>query len=119
MSKIRFTLVTLGIATAVASVPALAVTGAVENDGYAVAKEITIPPGGDAGWQTSPGSAVVIVKKGTLTLAAPPYPSYETETYVAGDAYLDPGHRDVSVGRNEGTAPLEIVVVNVALGSDA
>ena len=72
MSKIRITLVALGVAAAVASVPALAVTGAADDERYTVAKEITIKPGHDTGWETRLGRTVVIVKHGTLTSRAAP-----------------------------------------------
>ena len=76
-------------------------------------------PGGDAGWTTRPGRAVVIVKTGTLTVADGSDPSYAQDVYDAGEAYLDSGRYEVGVGRNEGTTPLEIVVVNVDVDSDA
>ena len=113
MRKIRITLVALGVAAAVASVPALAVTGAVENERYTVAKEITIKPGHDTGWETRLGRTVVIVKHGTLTVARGTDPSYAEDVYAAGEAFIDSGHYGVSVGRNEGITPLVLVVAQV------
>ena len=117
MSKIRITLVALGIAAAIASVPAFAVTGAEGNDRYAVAEEITIEPGHAAGWETRLGRTVVIVKQGTLTLARGTDPSYAEDVYAAGDAYLESGRYRVTVGRNEGITPLVIVVAHVDVDS--
>ena len=95
MSKIRITLVALGVAAAVASVPALAVTGAADDERYTVAKEITIKPGHDTGWETRLGRTVVIVKHGTLTVARGTDPSHAEDVYPAGEAFLDSGQYGV------------------------
>ncbi len=116
MSKIRITLVALGVAAAVASVPALAVTGAADDERYTVAKEITIKPGHDTGWETRLGRTVVIVKHGTLTVARGTDPSHAEDVYPAGEAFLDSGQYGVTVGRNEGITPLVLVVAHVDVG---
>ena len=117
MSKIRITLVALGLVAAVASVPAFAVTGTEGNDRYAVAKEITIKPGHEAGWETRLGRTVGSVKHGTLTLARGTDPSYAEDVYAAGEAYLESGRYGVTVGRNEGITPLVVVVAHVDVDS--
>ena len=77
MSKIRITLVAVGVAVALAAVPAFATSTTGENDRYAVAEQITVAPGGHAGWEPRPGSAVVIVRQGTLSLYDGQDASYE------------------------------------------
>lgn len=79
----------------------------------AVVQEITIAPGGHTGWHTHPGSAIAIVKAGTLTIYEGDDPSCAPRRVNAGDVYIDPGHGHVHIGRNEGTVPLEILVTYV------
>ena len=117
MSKIRITLVAVGVAVALAAVPAFATSTTGENDRYAVAEQITVAPGGHAGWEPRPGSAVVIVRQGTLSLYDGQDASYEPRRYTAGDTYLEDGTYDVVVGRNEGTTPLELIVIHVDVES--
>jgi len=87
----------------------------------AVTQQITIAPGGHTGWHTHPGNAIAIIKSGTLTVYEGDDPDCAPHAYNAGDVYIDPGHGHVHIGRNEGTAPLEILVtyVDVPAGGGA
>lgn len=76
-----------------------------------VVQQITIAPGGHTGWHTHPGSAIAVVKSGTLTIYDGDDPSCTGRQVPAGRVYLDPGRGHVHLGRNESTTtPLEIVV---------
>ena len=85
----------------------------------AVVQEITIAPGGHTGWHTHPGNAIAIIKSGTLTIYDGDDPSCTPKTFNGGDVYIDPGYGHVHIGRNEGRAPLEILVtyIDVAAGN--
>lgn len=84
------------------------------NEPYdVVVQQLTIAPGGHAGWHTHPGSALAVVRSGTLTIYDGDDRSCSPHTYSAGETYVDPGHGHVHIGRNEGAAPLEIVVAYV------
>jgi quercetin dioxygenase-like cupin family protein len=81
------------------------------NEPYdVVVQQITIAPGGHTGWHTHPGSAVAVVKAGTLTIYDGDDSSCTAETFDAGEAYIDAGYGHVHIGRNEGSVPLEILV---------
>jgi quercetin dioxygenase-like cupin family protein len=76
-----------------------------------VVQQITIAPGGHTGWHTHPGSAVAVVKSGTLTIYDGDDPTCTGREIPPGHVYLDPGRGHVHLGRNESTTtPLEIVV---------
>ena len=89
------------------------------NEPYdVVVQQIVVAPGGHTGWHTHPGTAVAVVKAGTLTIYDGDDPSCSPRTFSAGQTYVDPGYGHVHIGRNEGTVPLEILVtyVDVAPG---
>ena len=85
-----------------------------------VTQQITIQPGGQTGWHTHPGAALVIVKSGTLTLtgvragrqgeSARGGQRCMTTTYASGQSFVDPGHGHVHIGRNLGSVPVELWV---------
>ena len=79
----------------------------------AVVQQIVIAPGGHTGWHTHPGSAIAVVKAGTLTIYDADDPSCTGRAFDAGDTYIDPGYGHVHLGRNEGSVPLEIYVTYV------
>jgi len=57
--------------------------------------QITVDPGGSSGWHSRPGGAIVIVKTGTLTVYKSVGSRCETETYGAGQAFIErPGEVD-------------------------
>ena len=78
-----------------------------------VVQQISIAPGGHTGWHTHPGTAIAVVKSGTLTIYDADDPSCTARAFDAGDTYIDPGYGHVHVGRNEGSVPLEIYVTYV------
>jgi hypothetical protein len=136
----RKSVVVLGLLTvALLAAPALAtlpdgVSGAVQARGTIgeqvkvreaagtelVMQQIAIQPGGQTGWHTHPGAALVIVKSGALTVtglrggrasdSARGGGRCVTQTYSAGQSFVDPGHGHVHIGRNLGTVPVELWV---------
>jgi hypothetical protein len=142
----RKSLAVLGLlSVALLAVPALAtlpegVTGVVQARGTVsekvkvreaagtelVTQQITIQPGGHTGWHTHPGTALAIVKSGTLTLtgvraghraSAQGGSRCVTQTFSAGQTFVDPGHGHVHVARNLGTAPAEVWVTYTGVPS--
>jgi quercetin dioxygenase-like cupin family protein len=66
---------------------------------------VTIPPGGREGRHTHPGTAIVHVLEGALTLD---HDGRTTATYKAGDTlYVDAGK--VHEGMNRGTTPVRAI----------
>ena len=57
--------------------------------------QITVDPGGSAGWHSHPGGAIVLVKTGTLTVYHAVGGQCETKVYTAGQAFVErPGEVD-------------------------
>ena len=57
--------------------------------------QITVDPGGSSGWHSHPGGAIVVVKTGTLTVYRSLGNQCQTETYSAGQAFVErPGELD-------------------------
>ena len=71
--------------------------------------QITVQPGGSAGWHSHPGGAIVVVKQGSLTVYSPVGPKCQTTTYSAGQAFIErPGEVDNVL--NTGTIPYILFV---------
>ena len=71
--------------------------------------QITVDPGGSAGWHSHPGGAIVVVKQGSLTVYSPVGPKCQTTTYSAGQAFIErPGEVDNVL--NTGTIPYILFV---------
>jgi quercetin dioxygenase-like cupin family protein len=71
--------------------------------------QITVDPGGSAGWHSHPGGAIVVVKQGSLTVYSPVGPKCRTTTYSAGQAFIErPGEVDNVL--NTGTIPYILFV---------
>ncbi len=70
-------------------------------------REIVIPPGGTTGWHTHPGTETSVVTGGSLTVQL--RDGCEPVRFDAGDA-LFVADAVPHVQRNEGTAPVEMVV---------
>ncbi|AWZ26991.1 MULTISPECIES: cupin domain-containing protein [Rhodococcus] len=83
---------------------------------HAVAREITIEPGGSTGWHYHDGPVLGIVRAGTLTH---PEGDCEPVTFETGDFINEPSGPDhLHVGRNLGTEPVILdVVYLVPIGS--
>ncbi len=83
-----------------------------------VDQNITIQPGGHTGWHTHPGPVLVVVKSGSLTLYGGTSPSTcPSETFTAGQAFVDPGGGFVHIARNEGTEPTQLSVTYIVPGA--
>jgi quercetin dioxygenase-like cupin family protein len=71
--------------------------------------QITVDPGGSAGWHSHPGGAIVVVKQGSLTVYTPVGHKCQTTTYSAGQAFIErPGEVDNVL--NTGTIPYILFV---------
>jgi quercetin dioxygenase-like cupin family protein len=77
-----------------------------------VVRDTTIKPGGSIGWHSHRGTAIAVVKEGTLY-------HYGSDcgvdaVYGAGDSFIEPsGSAHVHDGRNFGTTPVVIEVLYV------
>jgi quercetin dioxygenase-like cupin family protein len=65
-----------------------------------VIQQIIIGPGGSTGWHTHPGPAVALITSGELTLYSSEDPTCTPRTYLAGQAFIDPGQGHVHLARN-------------------
>ena len=71
--------------------------------------QITVDPGGSAGWHSHPGGAIVVVKTGTLTVYHSVGGRCETTVYAAGQAFIErPGEVDNVL--NMGASPYVLFV---------
>jgi len=71
--------------------------------------QITVNPGGSAGWHSHPGGAIVVVKTGTLTVYTAVGNQCQVTTYSAGQAFIErPGEVDQVI--NTGTTPYVLFV---------
>jgi quercetin dioxygenase-like cupin family protein len=71
--------------------------------------QITVDPGGSSGWHSHPGGAIVVVKQGSLTVYRSVGSQCQTETYSAGEAFIErPGEVDQVI--NTGTVPYVLFV---------
>lgn len=77
----------------------------------AVVQKVRIASGGHTGWHTHPGPAVVVVKAGEkFTLYNADDPTCTGTSYKEGQVFVDPGHGNVHIGRNEGANEVELWV---------
>lgn len=65
-----------------------------------VMQQIVIGPGGQTGWHSHPGPAVVLVKSGALTFYSGDDGVCSSRTYSAGEAFIDSGQGHVHIARN-------------------
>src|SRR5215471_2827582 len=71
--------------------------------------QITVEPGGSSGWHSHPGGAIVVVKQGSLAVHQAIGSQCQTETYSAGQAFIErPGELDQVT--NNGTIPYILLV---------
>jgi quercetin dioxygenase-like cupin family protein len=71
--------------------------------------QITVNPGGSAGWHSHPGGAIVVVQQGSLTVYESLGSTCEATTYTAGQAFIErPGEVDQVI--NTGTIPYVLFV---------
>jgi quercetin dioxygenase-like cupin family protein len=68
-------------------------------------------PGGNTGWHSHPGPTIVLVKTGALTLYSADDPMCSGRTYLAGQAFVDPGQGHVHIGVNHSSVNTELWAV--------
>jgi quercetin dioxygenase-like cupin family protein len=74
-----------------------------------VMAQITVDLDGSSGWHSHPGGAIVVVKQGSLTVYRSIGSQCQTETYSAGQAFVErPGEVDQVI--NTGTVPYVLFV---------
>ena len=71
--------------------------------------QITVDPGGSAGWHSHPGGAIVVVKQGSLTVYTSVGSQCQTTTYSGGQAFIE-RPREVDQVINTGTIPYVLYV---------
>lgn len=76
----------------------------VRDSADAIVQQVTIDPGAMTGWHSHHGPVVVVVAAGTMTLYQADDPSCSSETYTAGQVFVDPGQGNVHNARNEGAS---------------
>jgi quercetin dioxygenase-like cupin family protein len=67
---------------------------------------LTFAPGGTTGWHVHPGPVLVIVKAGTVTKYSS---DCSANRYIAGQAFVEHGPRDLTMVRNEGSTQAETI----------
>jgi quercetin dioxygenase-like cupin family protein len=75
-----------------------------------VLQQMVLAPGGQTGWHTHPGPAVVLIKSGTLTLYSLESTGCVPRIYSAGQAFVDSGQGHVHLAANQGTENVELWV---------
>lgn len=77
----------------------------VPNAAETVVQQIIFGPGGQGGWHTHPGPAVILVKSGVLTVFSGEGTVCTSRSYSAGQALVDSGqghvHRPVNLSTTE------------------
>lgn len=81
------------------------ITAAADRD--VLVQRVTIEPGGHSGWHAHPGTSVVYVESGTLSLYGG---SCVRHSYTAGQGVAELGG-DLLLARNEGTSPVVLRAV--------
>jgi quercetin dioxygenase-like cupin family protein len=75
-----------------------------------VMQRIVFAPGGQSGWHSHPGPAIVLVTRGELTLYDGDDPSCVGETFGVGQAFVDSGQGHVHLARNQTSGETEVWV---------
>ena len=75
----------------------------VPNAQQTVMQQIILAPGGRTGWHSHPGPALALIKSGTLTLFNADSGSCASQSYTAGQAFLEHGQGHVHLGVNMST----------------
>ena len=82
--------------------------------------QITVDPGGSSGWHSHPGGAIIVVKTGTLTVYRSVGSQCQTETYGAGQAFIErPGELDNVLNMSTSPYVLFVTFPNVPPGVSA
>ena len=126
--------VTAGIATPSTATPPSALTnmplarGADTSRGTiplqfgtdVVMAQITVQPGGSAGWHSHPGGAIIVVKQGTPTLYRAIGSQCQSTTYGPGDAFIErPGEVDDVLNAGPAAYVLYVTFPRVPPGGNA
>ena len=75
-----------------------------------VVQQIVFAPGATSGWHSHPGPAIVLIKRGELTLYDGDNPSCVGVPYAAGQAFVDKGQGHVHLARNLAGVETEVWV---------
>jgi hypothetical protein len=75
-----------------------------------VMQRIVFEPGGQSGWHSHPGPAIVLVTRGELTLYDGDDESCVGETFAVGQAFVDSGQGHIHLARNQTSAETEVWV---------
>jgi len=79
--------------------------------------QITVDPGGSSGWHSHPGGAIIVVKTGTLNVYRSVGGQCQTETYSAGQAFIErPGELDNVLNRSSSDYILYVTFPRVPQG---
>jgi quercetin dioxygenase-like cupin family protein len=82
--------------------------------------QITVDPGGSSGWHSHPGGAIIVVKTGTLTVYRSIGGQCQTETYGAGQAFIErPGEVDNVLNLSASPYVLFVTFPHVPQGAPA
>lgn len=91
---------------------------AVKDVAQAVVQEITLVAGGNTGWHSHPGPAIVVVSQGVLTVYDGDDPTCTGHTYGQGESFVDPGDGHVHIARNETGGLTKVWVTYLIPGTD-
>ena len=75
---------------------------------------VVIEPGGTVGWHSHASPTFVAVKSGTVTFYRSSSAGCTSQSYTAGQAYVEPVNQ-AHMGRNEGTTPVELYATYLAV----
>ena len=75
---------------------------------------VVIQPGGTVGWHSHASPTFVAVKSGTVTFYRSTASGCTSQSYTAGQAYVEPVNQ-AHMGRNEGTTPVELYATYLAV----
>jgi quercetin dioxygenase-like cupin family protein len=82
--------------------------------------QITVDPGGSSGWHSHPGGAIIVVKAGTLNVYRSVGGQCQTETYSAGQAFIErPGELDNVLNMSSSPYILFVTFPRVPQGASA
>lgn len=73
---------------------------------------LEIAPGGHGGWHSHPGPSIITVKSGQATFYHADDPDQTPLLHAAGTTFVE-DDGDVHIVRNEGSVPLELVVLQI------
>jgi quercetin dioxygenase-like cupin family protein len=74
----------------------------IQNGMDVAMSQITVTPGGQSGWHSHPGGAIIVVQQGSLTLYRSHGRHCHIDTYSAGQAFIE-RPREVTDVVNTGT----------------